>query len=240
MRDLSREEWAALYRHYLQSQSPIDGSDCPTSDEISSFFERKTARRKKYRLLHHILDCESCRAQFEWWHELDLQVATLRKAVENLKGNSSSRGGYPKPAPKAKSALRRWAWAGLGSAAILGCLLLIIPTRRFPDDHNPTYRGATQHQFQDTYPPLGAIVRRADLHFSWKPPLPGVSFIFELFDPTMVLLWRSPATKDVEARVPELILRSMRKEQVYFWSITGTASDQTIIESPLYSFRLTR
>jgi hypothetical protein len=112
MGDLSGEEWAALYRHYLHSQSPIDGNDCPASDEISSFFGRKTARRKKFLLLHHILDCESCRTQFEWWHELDLQVATLRKDVENLIGNSSSRGGDSKPAPQAKSALRRWAWAG--------------------------------------------------------------------------------------------------------------------------------
>jgi hypothetical protein len=128
----------------------------------------------------------------------------------------------------------------MGLAAILAGFLLIVPTRRFPDNHKPTYRGSPQHQFRDVYPPLGAIVRRADLHFSWKSPLPGGSFILELFDPTMALLWRGPAIKETETRIPENILQSMKEEQVYFWSISGTGNDQTIIESLFYSFRLVR
>jgi hypothetical protein len=240
MRDISREEWVALYRKYLQNRGPIDAGECPASDEIFSFFEQKTLRQKKYRLLRHILDCEVCRDEFECWHELELRVAGLRTDMERLELKSSVRSGLPKSASKARSSVRRWAWAGMGLAAILAGFLLIVPTRRFPDNHKPTYRGSPQHQFRDVYPPLGAIVRRADLHFSWKSPLPGGSFILELFDPTMALLWRGPAIKETETRIPENILQSMKEEQVYFWSISGTGNDQTIIESLFYSFRLVR
>jgi hypothetical protein len=171
-------------------------------------------------------------------HELELRIAGLREDVKSLERKSSIRNGLPNPASPSRSFLRRWAWAGLGSAAILIVLLLVVPVRRSPHDHALTYRGIRQFQFHEVYPPLGSIVRRADLHFGWKAPLPGGSFILELFGPTMDLLWRSPASKETETRIPDHILRLMKEDHVYFWSISGTADDQSVIESPLYSFRL--
>ncbi len=240
MRDISREEWVGLYRKYLQYRGSVDAGECPRSDEIASFFERRTSRRKKYRVLRHILDCPACQEEFEWMHELEIRIAGLREEVERLGRKSPIQNGLPTPASPSRSFLRRWAWAGTGAAAVLIVLLLIVPMRRFPRDHRLTYRGTPQFQFHEVYPPLGSVVRRADLHFGWKAPLPGGSFVLELFGPAMELVWRSPASKEMETRVPDPVLRFMKEDHVYFWSISGTADDQSIIESPLYSFRLAR
>jgi hypothetical protein len=210
------------------------------SEEIASFFGRKTPRRKKYLLIRHVLDCRPCRDEFEWRHELELRIAGLSENVGRLKQKCSSRGGLPKSASRTKPSMLRWAWAGIGSAGLLIVLLLFMPARRFLPDHKPTYREAPQFQFQDVYPPVGATVNRADLHFSWKAPLPGGSFIIELFDPTMRLLWRDSMIRETETRIPERILRLMKEEQVYFWSISGIGDDQLMIESPLFSFRFAR
>jgi len=240
MRNISRQEWGNLLREYLQNRGPAEAGPCPASEEITSFFRRKTGRRKKYRLLRHILDCRVCRDEFEWMHALELRIARLSRDVKRLEHQPPTRSRFTGTAFPAKPFLTRWVWTGLGSAAILVGLLLIVPARRFPQDPKPTYREAPQLQFQDVYPPLGASVHRADLHFSWKAPLSGGSFILELFDPAMGLLWQSPTTGSTEIRIPDRVLQLMKEEQLYFWSISGIGDDQSIIESPLYDFRFVR
>ena len=240
MRDISRREWGDLFRGYLQNRDPVEAGPCPASDEIASFFRRKTPRRKKYRLLRHILDCRVCREEFEWRHAMELRIARLIQDVKRLENQPPTRRGIPRTASPEKPSLTRWTWPVLGSAAVLIVVLLIVPARRFSQENKPTYREAQQLQFHVIFPPVGAIVHRADLHFSWKAPLPEGSFIFELFDPALGLLWHSPAIKESEIRIPDHILQLLKEEQSYFWSISGIGGDQSIIESPLYGFRLVR
>ena len=229
MRDLSREEWVDLFREYIQTCGLQKAGECPSPDDLAAFFEYRTSRTKKYRLLRHILDCETCRNEFEWLRELNRRTAVLNDEVKRLKRGSRLR--FPS---------RRWAWAGIGAAAVLVSLFLFVPTYRISHGPGPIYREASQLQFHDIVPALGAGVRRDDLHFSWKIPLPGGSFIFELFDPAMALVWRSPATGEMEICVPPHILRLLREDQVYYWSISGTWDDRPIIESPFFCFRLER
>ncbi len=240
MRDISGQEWGDLYREYLQNRGPFEAGPCPASEEIASFFRKKTPRRKKYRLLRHILDCRVCRDEFEWVHAMELRIARLSRDVKKLENRPPPRGGCPRTASPAKPSLTRWAWPVLGSAAVLVIFLLVVPARRFPREHKPTYREAPQLQFHAVYPPVGAIVHRADLHFRWKAPLPEGSFIFELFDPTMRLLWQSPLIRESEIRIPDRILQLMNEKQLYFWSISDIGDAQSIIESPLYGFRFAR
>jgi hypothetical protein len=229
MRDISREEWVGLYRKYIQTHGLQKTGACPGPGEIAAFFETRTSRSDKYRLLHHILECETCRNEFEWLRELNLRIAALNEEVNQLK--RSSRPKFP---------IKLWAWAGLGAAAGLMALLLIVPALRISREQKPVYREALQIQFQDIVPAQGAGVERDDLHFSWKTPLPGGSFVFELFDPAMVLVWRSPATGETEVRLPAQVLHLLRGEQVYYWSVSGTWDDRPIIESPFFSFHLGR
>jgi hypothetical protein len=229
MRDISREEWVDLYREYIQTRGLQKAGECPLPDELAAFFENRISRTKKYRLLHHILDCETCRNEFEWLHELNRRTTVLTDEVDRLKR------GF-----RLRFSIKRLAWAGMGAAGILVSLLLFVPTHRISLGPGPVYREASQLQFHDIVPALGAGVRRDDLHFSWKSPLSGGSFVFELFDPAMSLVWRSSATGEMEIRVPPHILRLLREDQVYYWSISGTWDDRPIIESPFFSFRLER
>ena len=229
MRDIFREEWVDLYREYIQSRGFQKAGDCPWPDELAAFFENRTSRTKKYRLLHHILDCETCRNEFEWLRELNRRTTVLNDEVNRLKRGSRLR--FP---------LKQWAWAGMGAAAILVFLLLFVPDHRIPHEPGPVYREASQLQFHDVVPTRGAGVRRDDLHFSWKTSLSGGSFVFELFDPAMSLIWRSPATGEMEIYLPPHLLRLLQEDQVYYWSISGTWDDRPIIESPFFCFRLER
>jgi hypothetical protein len=227
MREIPREEWEGIYRKYLRGRGPEKPKDCAGNDEIASFFLPRTSRRKKYRLLHHILECESCRSEFEWIHELYLRTADLGQDVEKLKKESRPR--FP---------LKGWVWAG--AAAALISVILIVPAHRKSLPAGPVYRGAAQLQFRDIVPRQGADVLRTELRFGWKTPAAGGSFVFEIFDPAMALLWRSQATVETEIRIPEQVLGRLKDDQVYYWAISGTWDDQPIIESPLFSFRLVR
>jgi len=229
MKDLSGKEWRDLFRAYLQTQPPLASGRCPDPEELANFFSPEFPRKKKFDLLNHICECRSCRAEFEWLHELDLRATELERRIDRIARTRRS-GRNP----------RSWLWAGLSTAAIIGALFLFVPSRKISPDRQPAYRENKPIQFQGVFPVHGANVARSMLYFRWKPPLPGGSFVFELFDPAMALLWRSPATSEPEIHPPPNILGSLREGEMYFWSVSGSWADRPIIESALFNFRINR
>jgi hypothetical protein len=229
MRDIPQKEWVGIYRKYFQTRGPQKTGGCAELGEIASFFSHRTSRKKKYRLLRHIFDCETCRNEFDWLRDLNLRAVSLGEDVKRL--NQVSRSNF---------LLKRWSWIGIGAATLTISLFLIVPAHRISPKSGAVYRESAQLQFRDVVPYLGGVVTRANLHFSWKTPLPGGSFIFELYDPALALIWRSPTIAETAIRIPENILRILREDQLYYWSISGTWDDKSFIESPLFSFRIGR
>jgi hypothetical protein len=229
MRAVSGKEWQDLFRSFLQMQPPSSFDRCPDPEELSRFFGPEIPRKKKFELLNHICECRSCREEFEWLHELDLRAAELEKGIDGI--TKIRRNGRN---------TRTWLWAGLSATAVIGALFLFVPGQRIPANRQPAYRENKPIQFQDIFPAHGAGVARAMLYFRWKPPLPGGSFVFELFDPAMALIWRGPATSEPEIHPPANIVRSLREGEMYFWSVSGSWADRPIIESALFNFRIKR
>jgi hypothetical protein len=241
MKDTAREEWMGLYRKYLRERGPSCADECPSIGEISSFFRRPTSRRKKYRLLRHIMDCDSCRNEFEWINELHRGAARFGENIMALDlGRISKRRFLDASSCFRIPAKRKFVWVALGAAAIVCGVLVFGPTPRFPQERTAVYRDNGQPQIQNIFPPLRAVVAKNDLYFRWGSPLPSEFYILELFDPAMTLFWRSPPSSKNQIRLPDSVLLTLESGQNYFWCVSGMGNDHVVIESPMFSFQLAR
>ena len=238
MRDEARDEWVTLYRQYLEKRGHFAQRECPDFEDIHRFFERRTARKQKFKILHHILFCDPCRRDFEWMNELHRRIGHFSQDFIDLKQQRSLRRRFIQLSDRRMSV--PFALASLAIVVIIGGICLLGPLGRSQKGGPPVYRDSGQVQFYDIYPRHRTVLPRTDVFFCWKSFLTGPASIVELFDPAMALLWRSPKSAKSKVQVPSAVLRSLTDGRDYYWSISLIDDDGNVVDSPLFSFQIAR
>ena len=231
MRDTIRKEWAEQYLACLEETQTVENSACFSIDDINEFFLHRISRRRKYKIVGHVMRCPNCRSDFLWFHELNRRTRKFIDAAADMKLKKP-------PGESRRWRIREYLLCGLGLASVIVGFILIAPVSRIAAPSKVLYRDASRSDVETIFPPPRGTLSKEDLNFRWTSRISGEYFILELYDPTMVLTWQSPKLAQKETRLPPQLLKSMKAGQDYFWSVTEVRKNGDVIESPMISFRL--
>jgi hypothetical protein len=87
--------------------------------------------------------------------------------------------------------------------------------------------------------PLKARAVNIPLIFKWQPFKNSQYYVLEIFDETLVAVWKSPEIPANQLILPEDISTRLLKHRIYYWLVTSQTSEGKRVESDMGQFRLT-
>jgi hypothetical protein len=220
-------ELKMAYRQHVQNASGAREKDCPTSEEIWRLFSEKTSGRRKARLVDHITACPFCFREFEAFLEITRAEGTLVREVQSRFHNDA------RTAPRPM--VWRYAGAFLMAMVILAAAVLSTKWLGFPK--RPEERGRLSGQIRLLAPGQEAALR-SPLVFRWEAVALSEYYIVEVFDDTLLPVWKSAQLTVTSCEIPKQLKDRMAREKTYYWMLTAFSPGGTKTESSLEEFRL--
>jgi hypothetical protein len=220
-------ELKMAYREHVQNASGTREKDCPTSEDIWRLFSEKTSGNRKARLVDHITTCPFCFREFEAFLEISRAEGKLVREVQSRFQSDAKTA----PLPMA------WRYAGafLMAMAILAAAVLSTKWLGFPK--RPEERGRLSGQIRLLAPgPETAL--RSPLVFRWEAVALSEYYVVEVFDDTLLPVWKSAQLAITNCEIPKQIKEKMAKERTFYWMLTAFSPGGTKTESFLEEFRL--
>jgi len=242
------EELKNIYRNYIRSHGLQSRSSCPPLENIYHALKGKFTRRYRAKIISHISHCRYCLDDFDILRSilfnekitLDEIIKVMpRQKMRNIRLKEESIGYGPQN--RYTSIFFRRIFSGF--LAILAAIFLAIGlfTNRqllkdvFFSDHN---RSPRKHEIVLLYPDCNKEHSISALIFKWEAFPNSDYYTIEIFDETLLPIWKSPAIFEpifkFSAEVPD-ILKPRKK---YFWIVTGYASNLVQFESKVSCFYL--
>ena len=231
------------YRSHIQRHVPTSREGCPSEEEILQIFEKSTLPQKKEEIIDHVVKCAYRHREFEFFLGLARDEDKAAKEIGEFlrkKGGDSNMLGEKRRLPGIISGLRArplplWkpAIISMGLLVIAGLFMISIRTIVKPPPNEE--RGRLGNQVRLVSPARGQEVA-LPLIFRWHKVPQAKSYQMEIFDQSLLPLWRSPQIADFTYTLPPEIEDKMQRNKAYFWMITAFISDDTKKESSLESF----
>jgi hypothetical protein len=220
-RDLKR-----AYRSYIQSRPAPEGKGCPSPEDIWRMLGKRRKRKSKARMMDHITNCATCYAEFEAFLEICRAERHLARDVQEKAAG---------PETRRFSLAWRYMAAALLFLAMAGSAIFL--TKWLSIAKKPPERGRLSGQLRLIAPGSHRSLG-LPIIFRWEG-ITGVEYYaIEIFDSSLLPIWKSPRTVGNSCEVPPSVEKSMRKRTPYFWMLTAFRQDGTKIESSLEEFEL--
>ncbi len=231
---IDHKELQRLYQADIMRKIPATRKLCPDLEQIIACFEAKGPKGKG-QIVEHIVNCGYC------WQEFDFVLQTaraekglLRQIAPIIQTSGSHRGS------------RRWwpffrlsvAQASLIFVGLLCFLALFVLFRT-----NVLKRATTEERGKPTGPilllqPTEKAGTSAPLIFRWREFSHADSYVLELYDESLILMWRSPHLTETKLLLPGNVVSRLIKRKDYFWMVTSFRNQEKLHESSLARFYL--
>ncbi len=232
---ITYKEIKAAFLSRLLSGASEGSPPCPSQDTLESFFERRTSRRNKRRIVDHVAHCPSCYEYFVWLLALDRNIRKTSEDIKNVVESSpKKRAAKSSPFLLALKPLTLLIGVGFLGAA----LFFLIPSFDSPRESSERAREHGQKRLSEFYPSPNAEIARQNLRFQWKSDIAYENFEVEVFDSALALFWKSSRSAATSV-VPSMdVIKRIRKAEDYFWLVTAITRNGALVESPLMTFRI--
>jgi hypothetical protein len=242
---ITSDDLKSAYKSHIRRRIPSSREGCPPAEDIFSVFDESASPADKAKVIDHVTGCSYCLQEFELLLEF---FREQEKAVKDIAGHlrtkdRSSR--IPGKRPKVLEILLgsgvqtrppwRWAAASLFAIMITGLFLIGIKSfYRTPEDKE---RGRLPGQVHLISPVRGQKIE-TPLVFRWEATPSSEYYQLEIFDESLLPLWKSSQIRGVFLELPPKTAEILKKNKAYFWTITACLIDGTKRESPLEEFAL--
>lgn len=223
---LRDDDLKRLYRSYVARRSRPDRKACPSWKELSDFFENRTRRKKKLKIVDHVTSCSACAEEFEFLR----QVRQLGKHIAQV----AERQRPPSPSGRVGVSIL-WRYSSVAAGVMLALASLAIIIQRWS---NPGMTRAAPSAVILTIPNQ-THPASFPLTFEWKKFQGAEVYILELFDEALLPVWKSSETELTHLALPEGIGIRLPLNRRYFWMITAYRGGERTAESALVPFVLT-
>ncbi len=220
-------ELKTAYREHVQNTTATQEKDCPTAEDIWRLFSEKTSGKRKSRLVDHITTCFFCFREFEAFLEISRAEENLVREVQPRFRSDARKAPLPM--------VWRYAGAFLMVMAILAAALLSTKWLGFPK--RPEERGRLSGQIRLLAPGQETALR-SPLVFRWEAVALSEYYVVEVFDETLLPVWKSAQLTITSCEIPKQIKEQMAKERTYYWMLTAFSPGGTKTESSLEEFKL--
>lgn len=238
---ITHKELSDLYQSYISSRLPASRKDCPTMSDLIKFFKPRTSRRLKTKIIEHLTQCAACAKEFDLIRTIKKSSADMDREIAALLGFKIKPQESPHRSPRKPHLLGPlWKYSaaaiGIISLSLSLSLLFLKNSAFFIKETNG--RGDLRSGIL-LVEPVNHKVDRSHLIFLWKEYEGATSYSLELLDESLQLIWKSPKLKETQCRLPSPIIQKLAPDNTFFWMITVTMKNGSIIESPLVNFLLT-
>ncbi len=231
------------FQAYLETKRPPSRDGCPPPESLLRLLRSAAPRREAARIIDHVSGCGTCAAEFQVLLEVLRQEKTFVRDVERLVVGSER---SDLSAPQSKRAFhplrglmvfpdrpsRRLAALAAGLAVV--CLAVVLTFVLRPSE---TFRSSSPVKVE-LLQPVDSSLNLSQPVFKWKAVKGSEYYILELFDETLLPVWRSEAASQPELRLPPSLARGLRINDAYFWMVTAHFADGETVASSLQKITL--
>jgi hypothetical protein len=140
---------------------------------------------------------------------------------------------FLRPSSKARS---RWSWAAASLFAGILMIAILLGIKSMIKVPGVGERGRLPGQIHLIFPVRGQAAKMP-LIFRWEKTPRAEYYELEIFDKSLLPLWKSSRIEMTQLAFPVESASQMVINEVYFWTVTAWLTDGTKRESPLEEFR---
>jgi hypothetical protein len=111
----------------------------------------------------------------------------------------------------------------------------VLSTKWWGSGDRPAERGRLSGQVRLITPGQEASIRTS-LIFRWEPVTLSDHYVIEVFDDSLLPLWKSPQISGTSWELPTSVKEKMATGRTYFWMLTSFSASGLRVESSLEEF----
>jgi hypothetical protein len=232
---INEADLKALYKSSIQRRMPQSRSDCPSIETISRLFLETASESEKAKVVDHITTCSLCHEEFELFFNISRDESRL---FEELKKHLRPKKRFPDQIYDLFSKSRsRFLWKYVSIPLLTALFLVVIyfAARFYIISSESEERGRPPGPIH-LISPGHDLAPDAPLVFKWDDFKPADYVIIEIFDETLLLVWKSQRIRDNFYELPLNAREKIQKAKRYFWMVTAVMRDGSKTESSLQEF----
>lgn len=240
------EDLKLLYRDHIRSQFPVSRLDCPSLEKIYTSLKGKSPRRCRTGLIDHISHCRFCLDDFDILRSFLLNekttLAEINQVIPTAKKQDArlreERDGYRQENKHIPIHFRKIIAFSLAMLAIAFLVIGLFTNRQllkimsFSDQN----RSPLRKELVLLHPECNREHAISSLIFKWKSIPRSDFYIIEIFDETLLPIWKSPPIFESFFKLPTNIPEIIKPQKIYFWMVTAFKSDKIRLESNINCF----
>ena len=226
--DVSNRKLRRIYRAYVSGIVRAAKGECPSVEHLREAFEGTMSRAAKDEIVDHISGCPDCAREFEFIRKVRKGERDLAEGMQALSRHRRPSGPF----------FFRPLWNYTLGAAMIAVIIsgLVV----FLHEHRQDEGRSRPAERPKTLVPSGRIEAPPPLIFRWKPVNRAVSYIVEIYDESLQLIWESPPVSTAATLLPEAIKKTLSGDTNYYWSVLALDSEGKFCESRFEIFSIDR
>jgi len=240
---INLKELQLVYMASVLKKIPISRKNCPSLKKLKTFFIPKTSEKLKTNIIDHVTNCYFCAQEFQLIFYILRYEKKLNKELFGLLYPKNEMHSIKRTIKKSVSKSVKtqkyfqpflsWKYAYL----LFGTAILILTLTILQNSNNGEYRTIDFKQIH-LIEPLNEKHSKSSLLFKWNEFKGSYYYVLDLFDETLLPIWRSKKIFKNFTSLPKEIVESLDKNKNYYWMITAFSPNGKKVESNIEGFKL--
>ena len=228
----------------LLNKIPISRKNCPSLKKLKASFSPKTSEKEKTYIIDHVTNCYYCVQEFQIIFFILRYEKKLNKELFDLLPPKNEVHGIKRIIKKSASKSARtkryfkfffnWKYAYF----LLGTAILILALTILKNVNKRGYRNIDFNRI-NLVEPLNEKHSKSSLLFKWNEYKGSNYYVLDLFDETLLPIWRSKKIFSEFISLPKEVVERLDKNKNYYWMITAFLHNGRKVESKIEGFKLT-
>ncbi len=236
-------ELKRAYKSYIQKQLPPSRDGCPSEESLFLLFDKSLPPRIKKEIVDHVFKCAYCLEEFEFFLRIHREKSEASIEISEWLRNEQRKAMAAGKKPIGWSIVSAlwsrqrplWRNAIISTAVLIIAAVLIVSLRTIFGPTLSGERGKQRAQARLVSPIHGKEAAHP-LIFRWQEVSRAQFYQLEIFDETLLPLWKSPPIKDLHYELPPEAGLLIKEEKPYFWMVTAVFPGGEKKESQLARF----
>lgn len=237
---INTDELKKLYRSYISEKISLSRQNCPSTKGILRLFSSNLSEKQKTKIIDHISCCHYCSQEFEFILNTKRQEKKLIGEIEDLFHSAAETISANTEEKRHRFSWPKLSWKYVSLLAFLTAIIASLFVIIFIfHQHQKEYRSQYQMSFK-LIQPLNNKYSKSSLTFEWQKIERADYYLLELFDQSLMPVWKSKKIHKTKIFLPRNIVDSLKENKMYFWMVTAYFPDGQKIESRIEAFTLTK
>ncbi|TET69719.1 MAG: hypothetical protein E3J56_09190 [Candidatus Aminicenantes bacterium] len=231
------------YEAYRYKNIPMSRSNCPSFKKLISFFTSTTSDKQKIKIVDHVTNCHFCAQEFQFIicvfrfeRKLNKELCRFlqpKKEMSLTKRNIKQSDMKSFLKQKIIPPFLSWKYA----IPLLGIAITILALSIFQNFRYKEYRTIDTKRIQ-LIEPINMKYSKSSLVFKWNEYKGSNYYLFELFDKTLLSVWKSDKIFRNFISLPNEEIKDLDINKKYYWMINAFLPSGKKVESDMAEFIL--